>query len=738
MLNKRQSTTAQQHNSTTAQQHNSTTAQQRFFHPKNLVLMVACSLLFMFSCRPPQEDEVVPKDTKVRTNKSLSSVPYSPSPQYGGKQNPYSMKNIREVRELFGYLATTNDPETEELETKDKQMLLEVAQSPLDPSQRKFYVSWQTINEAQITDFANALKNTPNIEVFPYPLDSITYKAQNYQTEQESLRYFEDTKARAGSLYAVLSNSELASFQTQAQAQILDTLYFPKQEEVMLEFFAHLLTDNIDEKTMMTLAMEEPELYQELKKLLDEGGCQKNKEKFIRRFAKRIIRAVVRIVRHVNRIFNVAVSGTLTTFGWGTTPSGTVRVRDDIRNQNVPVVGVRVNVIHWGRIMRGQTNAQGNYSIPNARMLFGSLTFMTFENDNVRVNQADLRTAYVLPDPTNPNVPINVPSPIRVLGALTLPSAIHVIGFRSARDLGNTQYTFESHTQTRHWCTILNALEEYNIVVTQRGIQNLQKLLIWATWTDERKSSSAPMLGYLAEQIEGKATIVQKLMGGNIPIKPISLYMQAFAPDITINEGASPPPVGAPSLTQNVKFIAYHELAHASHYFKTVSKNLEFAPEPYWVEYISNILVGNDMGNLYGTNINTNPGRFCALPEAWSEYMQYQVAMQYYPTQEFSLFDVAAGFNRVATIEGHAEQNQLFSGTRPFRFIPNGLFYDLMDVDGNRFGTELFDRVSGFTTQQIFNLMRSDVRSMQEFKVRFESLYGSNPNFTALFLRYNL
>ena len=158
-----------------------------------------------------------------------------------------------------------------------------------------------------------------------------------------------------------------------------------------------------------------------------------------------------------------------------------------------------------------------------------------------------------------------------------------------------------------------------------------------------------------------------------------------------MSEQATPPT--NISLTQHVKFVAYHELAHASHYFKTANNN--FAPEPYWAEYIGHILAGDNMGNQYGTNINSNPGRFCALPEAWAEYMQYQVAMQYYPTQQFTFYDVAGGFSRTNIIEGHAEFNQFFDGARPFAFIPNGLFYDLMDVDGNRFGTELFDRVSG-------------------------------------------
>ena len=55
--------------------------------------------------------------------------------------------------------------------------------------------------------------------------------------------------------------------------------------------------------------------------------------------------------------------------------------------------------------------------------------------------------------------------------------------------------------------------------------------------------------------------------------------------------------------------------------------------------------------------------------------------------------------------------------TNPFRWIPKGLMYDLMDNrnDNNAVPRRipLDDNVTGYTIQQIFNALQSDVTSLQ-------------------------
>ena len=82
----------------------------------------------------------------------------------------------------------------------------------------------------------------------------------------------------------------------------------------------------------------------------------------------------------------------------------------------------------------------------------------------------------------------------------------------------------------------------------------------------------------------------------------------------------------------------------------------------------------------------------------------------------------------------HAEINEMFYNN----FIPCGLFYDLMDNDPNPIRNENYDRISGYTTKQIFDLMEWNVTSMQEYRIRFERTYGATANTQNLFERYGL
>jgi hypothetical protein len=57
-----------------------------------------------------------------------------------------------------------------------------------------------------------------------------------------------------------------------------------------------------------------------------------------------------------------------------------------------------------------------------------------------------------------------------------------------------------------------------------------------------------------------------------------------------------------------------------------------------------------------------------------------------------------------------------------FRWIPQGLYYDLMDNrnDGNQFPLKvaLNDAVFGYTNQQFFNALDNDLTTLQDYRVR--------------------
>ena len=74
----------------------------------------------------------------------------------------------------------------------------------------------------------------------------------------------------------------------------------------------------------------------------------------------------------------------------------------------------------------------------------------------------------------------------------------------------------------------------------------------------------------------------------------------------------------------------------------------------------------------------------------------------------------------------------------PFRWIPKGLMLDLMD-DNEPLASHVSDQVSGYTTQQIFGALTSDVTSVQQYRIKILSLYGTTQqtNLINLFASYN-
>lgn len=75
----------------------------------------------------------------------------------------------------------------------------------------------------------------------------------------------------------------------------------------------------------------------------------------------------------------------------------------------------------------------------------------------------------------------------------------------------------------------------------------------------------------------------------------------------------------------------------------------------------------------------------------------------------------------------------------PFRWIPYGVYYDLMDSrnDYNFNAILPIDNVSGYSSQKCFNALDNDVKTIPEFKTRFLSESGFNQAVVDLFFEYH-
>jgi hypothetical protein len=60
----------------------------------------------------------------------------------------------------------------------------------------------------------------------------------------------------------------------------------------------------------------------------------------------------------------------------------------------------------------------------------------------------------------------------------------------------------------------------------------------------------------------------------------------------------------------------------------------------------------------------------------------------------------------------------------PFRWIPSGVFYDLIDDRSEE--DPVFDRVTGYTNRQFFAALTSDVTSIRQFRDKLLLNSGNN------------
>jgi hypothetical protein len=160
--------------------------------------------------------------------------------------------------------------------------------------------------------------------------------------------------------------------------------------------------------------------------------------------------------------------------------------------------------------------------------------------------------------------------------------------------------------------------------------------------------------------------------------------------------------------TRDVKSLAYHEIAHASH-FTYVGAN-------YWFQ----LALAEALAWGWGDQNSTDGGRI-AICESWAEYLAWHMfAMRF--NLPFILTEV---------LEEIRNENE--------NHVPIGVHWDLQDfpmdvtvacdVEEGQGWTrcdEIRDDVSNLTVAQLFQILTSDVTSPQIYRDRVISVYNQN------------
>jgi hypothetical protein len=183
-----------------------------------------------------------------------------------------------------------------------------------------------------------------------------------------------------------------------------------------------------------------------------------------------------------------------------------------------------------------------------------------------------------------------------------------------------------------------------------------------------------------------------------------------------------------------MKELAYHELGHASHYAQ--------AGCDFWKAYrtaITTEISKTNQSNFhpYGTGNDGSTAPVIAIGEMWGNHCQYVYSNRHYGNggtaaanftarmQGIEYQNIGGGLNaHLNAIENHNPNANVI-----WTWIPEGLPYDLFDNANDNItigNTRPIDNVLGYTNQQCFNALQSDVRSIPAFRDRLLQLNGNN------------
>lgn len=197
------------------------------------------------------------------------------------------------------------------------------------------------------------------------------------------------------------------------------------------------------------------------------------------------------------------------------------------------------------------------------------------------------------------------------------------------------------------------------------------------------------------------------------------------------------------STSDFIKETVYYELSHASHYAKlgnTWYYNFVMAE---LAEIVAHPLPSDPL-NPYGSGASATNSPIIALGEAWGYHMGHFLADQRYGLSSAQADEQGIGYlnnNPVALLSSHLNLLEDFDPSRtgdPFRWIPKGLMYDLMDARNELGLHPVVDGVSNFTIAQLFSALQSNVTTLQQYRVTFQQQNAGNQTIpiTNLFAQY--
>jgi len=276
-------------------------------------------------------------------------------------------------------------------------------------------------------------------------------------------------------------------------------------------------------------------------------------------------------------------------------------------------------------------------------------------------------------------------------------------------------WTAQGSQAHRFWgaATANNALHEFHDFAVADGIASPPlHLSIWLSRT--RIIGFALMKNFLSASAATDA-ILNGLLGSAFLASLLDLITGGFVQSTWLNIAAPDVMIGTGfQQSDQLKQLAYHEIAHTSHFVQVGSL--------YWLDVIEAEVGANGWGNE-----NSDDAGRIAVCESWAEHIGMTYAHRRYPV-----------FNSIllGTWETRLEETTNDSPNH----VPIGLHHDLIDsgsepesedIRGDAPPSTVNDQVSGFTINQMFSALTSEITTPDEYRIRLINLHlGSTSNTT--------
>lgn len=620
--------------------------------------------------------------------------------------SPYSAQVVRALR---AKVAASGDDE-----------FIAVVNKPLKLSNTKLYYKIDVTNETNAHALNTWLTDTNNL-VVRYPLDSVLL-FPNIFTEDKMLELEEQNTT----FYTTVPIQ--APLPSNINAQVLDTLYIPDEDEKVLDFLLNMVTANFSNEYIDYLSVQAPSIHAYVQNIhdneqyltsgsmgpgMDDNGFNNNFDPFKNSDGNTFI-----VPRELfsddgtdvvsPNIFNNVEQARNVTF-----TDNTLNVNEGVNNLKV----VASRFVLMPTVHTTRTNVNGQFASSLPRYGVGVLN-LVFANDKLRIRSFDGGSNTFMSTIYNGLV-----SALRI----TTPASNSRI-VNPFNNINDININFAHGSKQAFWSLSYNGIQQGNQYAVNLGMRGhinnspfLDVLCYYKNASSNNTLASAPMLG------PGHVSVFSG--GTELVFRTTDLLLMAGAalpgilPDVIFTQSRN-----SPVNTNVLRHTIYHEYGHTLHYFSANNAN----NKTHWITNINHTVSATG----YGTDINANNGGFFALSEGWADYIGHTFAFMRYGTgvleREWNVWTNSTDTNHY---QGLLEEVPTYFNN----FIPRGLFFDLTDGFNN--DESNFDNVQGFTTNDIYQLLTQDIYTIQEFRAEWLNLRTNattRPIHEILFEEYNI